>query len=199
MAKGMIDVSIFGDAELERQLHALELGVQKKVVRPALRASAMRIRGYMMQYIPVDTGAYRTAMGKAKIRAGKSRPGLIRLGLVWPTRAELGIGESHDDDRHFWPAALEYGHVIRGKGQGLERLVRLKKGPDAGLLVRRRDMSDEAKASRWQGKRVEARPHMRPAVDNNIRKELALMAVDMRRRITAILNKRKLTIAGIAA
>lgn len=111
MADG-IDIRVFGDKELDRALGRLERRTQRKYVSRMFRIHLKTIRQRIVGFLsgdPVEpqTGTLRAAMQGAKTRAASRRPrSLIRLGLVWPTRAELGIAP---DAKGFYPAVLEYG------------------------------------------------------------------------------------------
>jgi len=150
----MFDISFIGDKELQRKLHELEYGAQAKAVRPALRKSAKRLKAEVIRRIPVGSGNYLKVWKRTKIRKGAAKRGLTRLGIVAPTREELGISPN---DQWFWPYALEYGHTSRGI-------------------------------------RVFARPHMRPAVDENKASELRRIGSDIGTEIEKIFKKR----SGIA-
>lgn len=105
------DLSLLGVKGMDRKLRRLEAKVQKSIVRKALRASAKRVRVYVVANLSgvkvnVDTGTLRDAFAKAKIR-GTSRRGLIRIGLQYPERDDLGIPA---DSKYYYPTAVEYGH-----------------------------------------------------------------------------------------
>lgn len=152
IAAGVSEVSIafLGDKDLQRQLNRLEKRSATKVVTQALRASAKRTKTRLIQNLSGDpvgvrTGELRRAFQGAKIRAGKRRRGLIRLGIVVPSRDELGISAS---DPHFYPYAVEYGHGA-----------------------------------------VQARPYIRPAVDEHYDAEIAAIGRDIGKRITKAARK----------
>ena len=135
-----IDISMVGDKDLEKKFRRLEDKVQKRIVRKALRAAAKRIKGRVVAKVSgdpvgVQTGRYRQAIQSTKVVAAKRSPGMISLGLPMPFREALGISPK---DRHYFPAALEYG-------------------------------SDNASA----------RPHFRPAVDENRAEEFRQIGRDI--------------------
>lgn len=106
-----LQVTVFGDKDLEAAFNALELGAQKKVLRPALRAGMKLIHRAIMAKVPVDTGALR---GAIKLRAGQRSRGKIGLSVFvdkdrLPKRTKAGAKE------WFYPAHVELGHVARGK------------------------------------------------------------------------------------
>ncbi len=112
MAAGGIDIRMIGDKKLSRKFAGLERKTQGKIVRPALRNSAKRIKPEIVKRVSglpvgVVTGRYLAAWQKAKIRRGKGKRGLIRIGIASPTREELGISPQ---DPFYFPNAIEYGH-----------------------------------------------------------------------------------------
>lgn len=105
------DLRLLGVPGLERKLKRLERATQRRIVRKALRESAKRVRVYVVTNLSgvkvnVDTGTLRDAFARGKIR-GSTRRGVIRVGIQFPERDELGI---HADDPYYYPTAVEYGH-----------------------------------------------------------------------------------------
>jgi len=104
-----IDISVLGNAELERALGGIVAKTQKTIVRGALRKEAKRVKtrvaGNIARLGLVKTGAMMKGYANAKIASAGSK-NFIRLGLVNPTRAELGIPA---DAKGYYPMALEYG------------------------------------------------------------------------------------------
>lgn len=110
MAAG-IDISMVGDKALQKKFKRLEGVAQKRVIRKALRASAKRIKARVVAKVSgdpvgVQTGRYRQAIKAGKVKAIPRSRGRIGLGIAMPLRSELGISP---DDKHYFPAALEYG------------------------------------------------------------------------------------------
>jgi len=108
-----IDISLLGDEALSKLLARLSGPVQRRVVSKAMRASAKRIQGHVVSNLSgspvhVRSGDLRAAFSGARVRAGKGKRGVIRLGIEWPTRDKLGIAA---DDPYFYPTAIEYGHA----------------------------------------------------------------------------------------
>jgi len=106
-----VDIKVLGVPELEKELKRLEARVQRTIVRSALRKSAKRVRGYVVENLSNDkvnvrTGRLRQAFQETSIR-GSSRRGFIRLGIAFPEREALGIGPF---DKYYYPTAVEYGH-----------------------------------------------------------------------------------------
>jgi Arc/MetJ family transcription regulator len=171
MAGKFVDINVLGDEALARKLRKLPLKSQKKAVRPALRASAKRVKKYVIDNISgsplaVVTGSYREAWRRSKVRVGKQRRGRIAVGIVYPTRSELDISPG---DKYYYPFALEYGRSARGRGT---------KNTDAGLSRSARGTKD-----------VRAIPHVRPAVDDHARVEKRLIGVHIGREIEKLARK----------
>jgi len=108
----MFDFSVLGDRELSRKLRRLDEKIQKKITRQALRKSAKRAKGRIVDNLnsgtpAIVTGDTAQAFKDAKIK-GTTRKGRIRIGVTWPERDALGITP---DDPNYYPVALEYGHV----------------------------------------------------------------------------------------
>lgn len=106
-----VDIRVLGVPELERALKRLEGKTQRKVVRAALRKSAKRTQGRVVDNLSglkvnVLTGALREAFKNAPIR-GRTRRGVMRVGITFPERDALGIDAS---DPYYYPTAVEYGH-----------------------------------------------------------------------------------------
>lgn len=106
-----VDIRVLGVPELERKLRNLAQQVQRKIVRQALRKSAVRTKKRVVDNlsgdkVQVQTGNLRGAFRDAKIR-GTTRRGMIRVGIVFPERDKLGIAP---DDPYYYPTAVEYGH-----------------------------------------------------------------------------------------
>ncbi len=111
-----VDIRMLGAPELERKLRRLERQTQRKLVRQSLRASAKRMKGYLIANIAsgvpprVREGDLLGAFLGAKVR-GYTNRGKIKIGVVPPTRQELSIPA---DDPNYYPVAIEYGHASGG-------------------------------------------------------------------------------------
>ena len=103
MAK-MIDISLLGDKELTRKLHRLEIAVQRKIVRHALREGARPVLAAAQQNCPVQTGRLKASL---KLRALKAKRGNFGVQVATGMRDELGIAA---DDPNYYPMSVEYGH-----------------------------------------------------------------------------------------
>lgn len=107
-----VNIGMIGDKALQRKLNRMVDRAQKKIVRSALRKGAKRTHQRIIQNIQqqnlVDSGTMLAAFKKMKIRQQSKRPRtLIRVGPVWPERADLGIDAG---DKYYYPTAVEYGH-----------------------------------------------------------------------------------------
>jgi hypothetical protein len=111
MAAPVIDISLLGDAALERQLATMHDRIQKKVVRASMRAMMKIVKGRVVDKLsgaPINerTGNLRRAMAEQSVKTGRRSRTRITLSLPLPTRDELGIDPS---DPWYYPAVLEYG------------------------------------------------------------------------------------------
>lgn len=72
-AKRGILINLDGNEEIQAAFRALELGAQKKVMRPALRVAVRIIRAAILPLVPVRTGALRRAIrtGARKYRGAR--------------------------------------------------------------------------------------------------------------------------------
>jgi len=105
-----VDISLFGDKELERKLKRLEGKAQKRIVKKAMRRSSKRIMTRVAinasgRVIREDTGALSDAIADAKPKS-VTRRGVMSIVFPFPTRAELNIPAGA---KGYYPAALEYG------------------------------------------------------------------------------------------
>lgn len=136
----MIDISLLGDREAERKLHRLDVALQRKIVRAALRLGARPVRDEAKRLAPVLTGKMRDTI---TIKALRARRGNFGVQVQTGTRAQLGI---EPNDPYYYPAAVEFGHA----------------GPGHGLTPKERRRKRRVEAS----KEIPANPFMRPALDN---------------------------------
>lgn len=99
-----VDISVLGERELERKLAKLTAGVQRKIVRRALRDAAKPIRDAAKSRAPVKSGRLRRNIKVRSMRRSRVRLGvLVRTG----TRDEMGIPS---DSPWYYPAIIEYGY-----------------------------------------------------------------------------------------
>ena len=115
MPKGAVDISMLGDKQLERQLRTLPDRVQKKIVRSAFVKAARPILIAVRRSVPGSGDNQRLLRKGIKARMGRrTRRQRVARFIALPSRESLGIP---GDAPHYWPAALEYGHVS-GKERG---------------------------------------------------------------------------------
>ena len=101
----MVDISLLGDKELQRKLQRLPYALQKKIVRPSLRAAARPMLATAKATCPEDEGKLKKAL---KLHAMKSRR-RDQFGIVVDTgtREKLGIPA---DETSYYPMSVEFGH-----------------------------------------------------------------------------------------
>ena len=108
MAKGNITLELEGFKEVGKVFATLEPKMQKQALRPSLRAGAKVVLFFQKANIPSDTGRWKKSM---KIKSLKRSRREIGVNIVSGTRDELGISP---DDKHYYPAVIEYGDHRRG-------------------------------------------------------------------------------------
>lgn len=101
---GNVDIRITGEAELQRNLNALEQKIQKRLTRRAMKAAAVPLLARSQELAPVLTGATRDHL---QIRMF-SRRNFFGARVQTGTREEMGIPA---DSPWYYPAIVEYrGH-----------------------------------------------------------------------------------------
>jgi len=99
-----IDISIFGDKKLEKQFKKLDLKLQKKTIKKALRDSAKIVKNTAKARVGVRSGKLKKSL-KVRTEKGLKR-GQFGIVVVTGTREELNIDA---DDKYYYPAAVEFG------------------------------------------------------------------------------------------
>lgn len=106
MAQPVVDISVFGDKQLAKDLASFESKVQKKIVRPVIRASAKRNKKHVERTWQqhADEGTMSQAMRATKVRAGKRSRSQLRVEWPLPTGkvGKYALGHIHN--------SVEYGH-----------------------------------------------------------------------------------------
>lgn len=170
MAKAKdFDIKLIGDKALKRQLRHLGTKGQRNAIgrafRDHLRTDVVRevyknlSAGGGADNSPGQiTGFTRAAFGSMDVRSGKSRRGMIRIGLVYPSRDELDIDV---DDPHYYPMALEY-----GQRPGARRSVGVRPFPFVRPAIDRNRMSHYRKIGKRLGAQItkEAMKHAKRIV-----------------------------------
>lgn len=100
---GFVDISGLGDKRLSAKLAQLDLKVQKKMVRKALRKAGRPVLEEARARVPVDTGRLRDGLF---LRATKRKRGTFGVEVAMPLRADLGISANA---KGYYPAVIEYG------------------------------------------------------------------------------------------
>lgn len=111
----MIDITMIGDKQAVREFNKLPGVVAKKIMRKALRNSIKRLKPEVVRRATAISSKLGKGMRKMRVRSQKARAwNMIRIGLAWPTRADLGIPAHH---KGFYPTAIEYGHTDHRSGK----------------------------------------------------------------------------------
>ena len=182
-----IDIRVLGSIELQRVLDSIPFKVQKKVLRPALRAAAKIVRKDVKRLAPKSDKRRRSGKhlkDTIRVRAGKRKRGVTRIQVQTGSRAELGISAT---DKYYYPMAIEYGRRKTGSGVGIIRSLTA-----AARKAFRRS------GSFMGNNELHARPFMRPAINQNERRVRAIIKVRLRKEIRK-LRPKALPIAKLAA
>lgn len=103
MAKAdFLDISMLGDKKLQRKLKRIDISLQRRGLRMAMRKGMTLVKNRARQLAPYKTGALKKSI-KVKQR---SRRGISSTRVVTGTRAELNIDPG---EKYYYPAVLEYG------------------------------------------------------------------------------------------
>jgi HK97 gp10 family phage protein len=146
---------ITGDKELDRLFQMLPDGMQKRVLRPALRAAAKVIQAQAVANAPKDTGALKKSI---KVRAGKrSRKGIVRVNVT-TSKDSTTLYKG----KQYYGAFIEFGHHVGKRTAEVKRTQKANPG------------------TRVSGGRrfIEPKPFMRPAFDSK-KKEATKVASDL--------------------
>lgn len=100
---GFVDIRLLGAPELQAQLKALPLKVQKKLLRQGMRKAGKLVRDEAQRLVPVDTGELKQSL---KVRALLRGRGSFGVRIMTGTRSELGIDP---DAQGYYPASVEFG------------------------------------------------------------------------------------------
>ena len=100
-----IDISVLGDKELQNSLKKLDIKLQKKIFKKAVRDAAKPILANAKSLVPVDTGKLKESI---KLKTGTGRRGTVGVRIETGTRADLGINA---DDVYFYPTVIEYNNT----------------------------------------------------------------------------------------
>lgn len=113
MAKPIIDISVLGDKQLERDLARFVPSAQKGILRKVLRASGKRQKARLVAnlsggVVKPESGRWLRATIAEPVRAIQRTRLRIGVAFSMPTRQQLGIDPK---DKSFYPAAIEYGYT----------------------------------------------------------------------------------------
>lgn len=99
-----VDISVLGDKEVQRHLERINIAMQKKIVKGALRKAAKPVLATARVLCHELSGKLKRSL---KIKAMRQRRGRFGTLISTGTREQLGIPA---DEKYFYPAAVEYGH-----------------------------------------------------------------------------------------
>ena len=109
MATPVIDFKLLGIKELEAKFRRLPDRVQKKILRPSMRAGAKEVQQAAKAAVPKDTGRLRRSLILKAIKRSRNR-----IGFVVRTKGREFFGIDAGS-KWYYPAIIEYGYVRFGK------------------------------------------------------------------------------------
>ncbi len=104
----VIDFKLLGIKELEAKFRKLPLRLQKKILRPSLRAGGKSVQQAVKAAVPKDTGRLRRGIQLKAMKRSRSRMGVF---VSTKGREFFGIDA---DSKWYYPAIIEYGYVRHG-------------------------------------------------------------------------------------
>lgn len=168
-ARPSFEIAISGREELNKLFNGLPRAIQVKALRPALRAGAKVLREFVRHSANAsfsgDSGAPHVA-DTLKIKAMKrdrSKAGRIGVIVITATKAELGIDA---DDRSYYPAHVEYGHLAGPRVQGPVEFDETRRTADGSFA--KKNVTETAAKRAFQAsqrRHIPANPFMRRGLD----------------------------------
>ena len=111
-----IDISFVGGWELQQKLKRLEIQLQRKIVRGAMRKAMKPVLASAKSFVAVDQGWLKSSLHiKSRTRKGRTK-----VYVATGTREDLGIPS---DAKGYYPAVLEYGTRTRAPQSYLRRAM----------------------------------------------------------------------------
>jgi hypothetical protein len=152
MPRDGLDISVSGDKSLALTFGKMPIEVQKKVVRPALRKSAKRFKGLIVQAysgVPVGvvTGDTLFAMTQMKVRSRSSRRDGVSANVLYPET---------DESPPPW-IIMEYGSRFMAARAPIRKLTNANQDKELGRIMDDIETNTEkvwAKAARSQSNKV---------------------------------------------
>lgn len=178
------DIKIEGHDALARAFKALPIKVQRKVLRPALRAGAKVARAAVAAQAPRSDEAPHVA-DTLKIKAMKRKRGRIGLVVITGKRSELGIKESTDSQRRAYNQRKRLERVMTKQGTSagglgvLETLADLKRRDGPGYYPAHIEYGYRKK----DGTHVPANPFMKRGLEQSRGPATAAVAAEMSKRM----------------
>lgn len=132
------NIEVLGLTDVMRTFDALPEKIQRKALRPALRAGAKIFKESLIAAAPFDTGAL---AGSFSIRPFRSRKGRVGFRVDPGTKAELNIPKDTKSGapRGYYPFAIEYGWRPGNRSLSKRVAVTRKDGSAVGTWKRLTD------------------------------------------------------------
>lgn len=104
-SNGMVDISIFGNVELEKALHKLPTNVQRRLTNRALKRGAEIVLHAAQLRVRRLTGTLASLLTVAPLKGGRGSFGYT----VMTPRREILVGGEVQKSNGYYPQHLEYG------------------------------------------------------------------------------------------
>ena|SRR3990167_5903813 len=104
MAEKFLDIKMLGEKELQARLKKIEIKMQRKIVKGAMKKAARPVLALAKILVPVKTGRLRDSL---RIRQWTGKGGVFGTAIETGTRRDLGIPGW---EKHFYPVVVEYKH-----------------------------------------------------------------------------------------
>lgn len=172
-------IDVLGLPEVEKVFNLLPAKIQRRALKPALKAGAMIFKGSLIANAPHRTGRL---AGNFDVKAMRTRKGRVGWNVYPPYKSELGIPDRTKAGgyRGYYPYAIEYGWYPGGKpGSRSKNPGRGKRGARGAAFV-------PLEAVEFGTKKVPANPFMHRAFSTVEGAVVARVAEELARRVDAI-------------
>lgn len=169
MAQKLLDISMLGNDQLQRDLNALKHSTGRRIVGQSLKAAAQPVAVGAAIGSPVLTGANREHITVE--RAKGLRRGQFGYAVVTGTRAELKIDPKDD---YYYPVIVEHGQNHHESAKNSTRARQKATARKVRRIRERKSISHRI---------VPPKPYLRPAFDGRVAQSLANISNEIGQRV----------------